>query len=976
MWYRIKILSLISIILLASNQGFPQKIFSGLPFINNYSPEEYGAGIQNWQITQDDRGMIYVANNFGVLEYDGSAWYLYPVPNGTKIRSAAINKQGKIFIGSQGDFGYFFPDKTGSYQYTSLVDSLPVQFRNIDEVWRVFIDEEKVYFCTFSNIYKYEDEKLHTIQTNLYLEPSHFINNQLYVQSPGNSLMTLGKEGKLKKISGGELFKDKLVAAILPHSKDQILIITKNSGSFLYDGISTTSWRREEDHFLENSVVNCAIRMRDGRIAIGTQSKGLIILDHDGNLLLHLNLDNGLANNTVLSLYQDIGDNLWAGLNNGLSQIEIASPFSSIGHDMGVEGTGYTALIDDNTLYLGTNIGLYRSSSQINDANIHSLKFTKVNQSDGQVYNILKIRNSIIMGHHSGAFEIRDATAERISNTGAWTFLISPFDHNKLIQGTYSGISFLIKEDKKWLDTENMEGFYESSRIMELDDENNLWMTHGYKGAFKLKIDYENEVITDVKFYNSNHGFPSDILINVFKIKNELLFTAESGIYIYDEQSDLFKLHEGYEELLGPYIHIRDMDEDPLGNVYFITNDQCGVIRQNGTKDPEVEYDTFNKIPKLLNDDLVNVNALDMNNVIFAGKEGFIHYEANKTHDISQEFTTLIRKVQCITGSDSTIFDGNFIVDGHIVENQTNNYNLELPYTNNDIRFTYSAPFYEGISDLRYRFFLRNFDKDWSDWNTKTEKEYTNLPEGEYEFMVMAQNIFMRQSKLATYKFRVLSPWYRTYVAYGIYASIGLTILLISMMFVDRKHKKDKIQLKRSQKEELTNKDVQLETIQKEKEEEITHLKNEKLNAELNHKNTELTSVTMHLLTKNELIGDIKNKLSGIKSQDDKTEIKRSLSKILKEIEASTYMDKDWEQLEFHFDRVHRDFSKRIKKEFPQLTAQEMKLCTYLRLNFTTKEIAQLLHISVRGVEISRYRLRKKLKLDRDQNLSEFILEF
>ena len=174
----------------------------------------------------------------------------------------------------------------------------------------------------------------------------------------------------------------------------------------------------------------------------------------------------------------------------------------------------------------------------------------------------------------------------------------------------------------------------------------------------------------------------------------------------------------------------------------------------------------------------------------------------------------------------------------------------------------------------------------------------------------------------------------------------------------------------------MTNKDVQLETIQKEKEEEITHLKNEKLNAELNHKNTELTSVTMHLLTKNELINDIKSKLTGLNGQEDRSEIRKSLSKILKEIEASANMDKDWEQLEFHFDRVHRDFSKRIKQEFPQLTTQEMKLCTYLRLNFTTKEIAQLLHISVRGVEISRYRLRKKLKLNRDQNLSEFILEF
>jgi DNA-binding CsgD family transcriptional regulator len=315
-------------------------------------------------------------------------------------------------------------------------------------------------------------------------------------------------------------------------------------------------------------------------------------------------------------------------------------------------------------------------------------------------------------------------------------------------------------------------------------------------------------------------------------------------------------------------------------------------------------------------------------------------------------------------------------MDNQIVEDQTENYVPELPYQSNDIRFTYSAPFYEGINDMQYRFFLKNFDENWSEWNNKTEKEYTNLPEGEYEFMVMSRNIFGKQGELASFSFNILSPWYRTYIAYAAYGGFGILIILISVLFVDRKHKKDKIILKKSQEKELTNKEAQLESIQKEKEAEITHLKNEKLNAELNHKNTELTSATMHLLTKNALIGDIKSKLTGIRAQEDKNEIKRNLGKILKEIEASSNMDKDWEQLEFHFDRVHRDFSKRIKQEFPDLTTQEMKLCTYLRLNFTTKEIAQLLHISVRGVEISRYRLRKKLKLDRDQNLSEFILSF
>lgn len=954
-----------------------QRSFSGLPFINNFEPAEYKAGIQNWQITQDIRGLIYVANNFGLLEFDGSTWNLYPVRNGTKVRSVAVQNDGRIYIGTQGDFGYFFPNQFGSYEYISLGDSVPQKNKNIDETWKVFIEDDKVYFCTFSDIFIYQDEKIQTVETNLYLEPSYFINKRLYIQSPGHPLMTMDNDGGLNPVYRGSFFGNKLITGILPFSKDHLLIVTKKSGIFKYDGNDISPWIAKNDLVISELIINCAVRLGDGKVAIGTQSNGLLLFDHAGNITLQLDIDNGLASNTVLSLFQDKNQNLWAGLNNGISHVELASPFTLIGHDMGVEGTGYAGFSHDEILYLGTNIGLYKSNEQSeNPAKNKELHFSKINNTDGQVYNIQRIANGIFAGHHNGAYLIDEDEATQISTTGAWTFITNPINREKIILGTYSGISHLIKVDDDWQDTGRMFGFYESSRVMELDEDNNLWMTHGYKGAFKLKVDFVSDSILDVKFYNHNHGFPSDILINVFKIKNEILFTAERGIYKYDKEKDIFFPHPTYTKILGPNIHIRDMEEDPLGNIYFITNDQCGVIKKSGISDLEVIFNKFNKIPKLLNDDLVNVNALDMNNVVFSGKKGFIHYDANKNINMNEEFSTLIRKVHCISKGDSVLFDGNFINENGIIIKQPASYSVQLPYKSNDVRFSFSSIYYEGIEELQYRFFLRNFDDDWSSWSNKTEKEYTNLPEGEYEFLVMAKNIFGQDSELSSYKFTIDPPWYRSYIAYACYGFGAILTIALSMFFVDRRHKRDKVLMKRKQKLELTNKEEQLYSVKQQKESEIANLKNDKLNAELNHKNTELASATMNLLTKNELINEIKSKLTGIKDHAVKTETKKNIGRILKEIEASTDLDKDWQQLEFHFDRVHRDFNKRIKKEFPELTPQEMKLCIYLRLNFTTKEIAQLLHISVRGVEISRYRLRKKLNLSRDQNLSEFILAY
>ena len=132
----------------------------------------------------------------------------------------------------------------------------------------------------------------------------------------------------------------------------------------------------------------------------------------------------------------------------------------------------------------------------------------------------------------------------------------------------------------------------------------------------------------------------------------------------------------------------------------------------------------------------------------------------------------------------------------------------------------------------------------------------------------------------------------------------------------------------------------------------------------------------MHIVSKNEFIGEIKQHLNGILKESANKTVSKDLNKIVKQIDQNIATDKDWEQFQIHFDRVHGDFSKRIRSAFPGLTPQEMKLCAYLRLNLSTKEIAQLMHISVRGVEISRYRLRKKLGLEREVNLLEFILNF
>jgi ligand-binding sensor domain-containing protein/DNA-binding CsgD family transcriptional regulator len=947
-----------------------QSPLSGLPFVRNFHPVEYQAGIQNWDVAQDKRGLLYIANNFGLLEYDGNNWELYRVRNGTKVRSVALDSRGRIYVGCQGDFGYFFPDSRGKLAYTSLADSLAPAYRNFDETWSVFIDNEKVYFCTFSNIYQYDGHKFIIAQAKHPIELSFLVNRELYISSREMGIKMLEGEN-ITPMPGGEYFKSFSVSAIVPLNTDELLVSTFQHGIYKVGQGSIKPWNPVKQEFFKEAIVNCMVRLMNGNVAVGTQNKGLIILSRDGEIMMELTTGRGLNNRTVLNIYEDDLNNLWLGQNNGIAYVELGSPFTFINEQSGLPGTGYSAYLDDDKLYAGTNTGLYVKQRS------GSANYQLVKNIRGQVYHIGKYDGDLLAGLHTGAMRINGTEATSLSNElGAWIFLPLKQHPDKLIGGSYSGLQLYEKSGGHWKYKEKVKGFTESSRIMAEDQRGNLWMTHGYKGAFKISLNETLDSVKNVLFYGENKGFPSNNLINVFKIRNELLFTSEYGIYTYDAAVDRFKRDELFTKMLGPNVQLWSIQEDALGNIYFIGSEHIGVLKKNSVGDYLLETNSFNKIRKFLNDDLVNITILKNNEVLFGAKDGFIHYDPTVNVNRKSEFTTLIRNVSTTHNHDSVLFFGNYVRNDSIINQQLKHYYPQLAYSSNSIYFTYTATSYEGDAQLTFQYFLENYEKQWSEWSNKTQKEYTNLKEGKYKFHVRARNINGEISKETIYEFRVNPPWYRSILAYCAYVISVIAILFTGFNLLDRKYQRTQRMMALKQKKELNRKENELTKLTQQTQEEITRLQNEKLESELRHMNNELGTSTMHLLNKNEFITSVKNNLTHILKKSPNQEVKRELLQITKDIENNISADADWEQFQYHFDRVHGDFSTRFKAAFPALSPQEIKLSAYLRMNLSSKEIAQLLNISIRGVEISRYRLRKKLQLERNTNLQEFILNF
>ncbi|MDZ7776779.1 MAG: hypothetical protein U5L09_14830 [Bacteroidales bacterium] len=130
-------------------------------------------------------------------------------------------------------------------------------------------------------------------------------------------------------------------------------------------------------------------------------------------------------------------------------------------------------------------------------------------------------------------------------------------------------------------------------------------------------------------------------------------------------------------------------------------------------------------------------------------------------------------------------------------------------------------------------------------------------------------------------------------------------------------------------------------------------------------KSKEAVSVAMQMTHKNEVLNEIKLKLMTV-SQKVNEHAQGEIKKLIRTIESDVRMDKDWERFHKHFEDVHSGFFRSLREKYPELTPKDLRMCAYLRMNLSTKEIALISNISVRGAEISRYRLRKKLELDQD----------
>lgn len=914
-------------------------IFSGkaqeLPPVEVYFPEDYGAESQNWAINQSLNGSIYVANNKGLLEFNGARWSVHPTPNKTIMRSVRVF-ESKIYTGFYMDFGYWEKNKLGDLLYTSLVKKNNITLEEDEQFWNILQLDEWLLFQSLQRIYLFntKSNEYKVISSDVKITKMFKVRNDIFFQQLGKGIFKIEK-GKSTLISDHTTLKNQVIIDVY-YENGELLVLTEREGLLTIKGNEVNSWKNTKE-LLRGVTAYSAIRLKDNGFAIGSISNGIFLLDKEGNLVYNLTQKKGLTNNTVLSLFEDEDENIWLGLDNGINTINMNSPLRIFREQEGKIGTVYASIIYEDNLYLGTNQGLFVKKYPSEDT------FEFIENTEGQVWCLTNIKGTLFCGHDSGTLIIKKRQIENKFNIqGTWN--IREIDENTLLQGNYSGLYILKLVNGKWELRNKIEGFDNSSKSFEFYDDR-IFVNHEYKGVFKLKTDSDYIKVTEVERDTTiENGLHSDLV----KYHQKILYSFKNGIYSYSKDnffvrdSVLSKLFTDEEYISGRLVY--DKKNDLL---WSFSKRNISYVKTNEINQEEI----IRKIPI---SESLRKGAIGYENILPIGNEKFIKGINNGYLLLDIGENSEIKKEYKIT-IDYIYKSGiNVSKEKIVIEDEG-----RFPSKENTLEFYYSMPYFSKINTPEYQYKLEGYSTSWSEWSTDSEVLFENLPFGSYTFQVRARIGNKKSENVASYTFEIDRPWYLSNLLISIY----VLILAVFSFFMDRVYKR----YYRKQREKLLErqeKEFRLKTLANEKE--LMKLKNEQLKVDVENKNRELATSTMSIIKKNELLSSIKKELTGATEKD--------IKKVIGIIDKNLNNTDDWQMFEEAFNNADKDFIKKVKTLHSELTPNDLRLCAYLRLNLSSKEIAPLLNISHRSVEVKRYRLRKKMDLEHDVNLTEYIL--
>jgi len=889
-----------------------------LPFVENYSKSDYQGDNQIWNVVQGNDNAMYFANNHYLLRYDGVKWEKYTLPNKTIIRSILIEGD-KIYSGSYKEFGYWYR-KDGTMHYVSITKNLRLfDEKDNEEIWKIFRYNGSLYFQSFNDVFIYNGKTIKKIKFPFLISYCFAVDKNLYVASVQKGIFKMnGKH--IANPKGWDILKNTVVHAIEKY-KNQTYIFTQKKGVFIVEKNGLKAWNNPLNEILKSATINVAKFIKGNKLIIGTGNRGIVILDLTTNLYKNIERQNVLMNNSILSIGFDRENDLWLGLDNGIAHVEVNSPISIFYDNSGILGSVYSVATTSNGYLIASNHGVFEYGSG---------KFSMMPNTQGQGWNIAKINDRFIIGHNDGTFSYQNGSLSRLNNvSGGWNLSKSSIN-NTYFQSTYSGI--LVYDNPSDLSQYKIiKGLAKPIKYVAQNRRNEIWAADNYRGLYRVLLDddYKTKKIENV---TQQSNIKNDFGIKIFEFRKEILFLIDNTWYTYNSISNKLEKNELFNANFKNVSDVVAIDED-----HFMVL-QNGILYHIYAQGNKFIWNIIQE--KYYKGKLINENLRifkNQNHYLFNLDDGFISLKLEYENKQNA-------KIKIEAFSDNTL----------VANNSKIKFNKELRI--NVISGIYGA----SRPNLFYKL---NNNKEFLPISDGLIV-LNNLSSG-YHSVEIYKHDGATYDTVSDFKFKVTEPWYFSFWMVALYI-----LIIASVLFLYYKWNKLRyIQKLKLQAEELKHQREILEMeLKAENELNLQEYEKHILELELQTKSSEVAGKSLSIAKQSEMIENIQNILD---SEKDFNKLKSEIKKAIKINEVNKH---EWEIFETNLNQIHNEFIITLTKKFPNLTPKDVKLCVYLKMNLSSKEIAPMMNISFRGVELHRYRLRKKLNLTQDENLSKFLL--
>jgi len=636
-------------------------------------------------------------------------------------------------------------------------------------------------------------------------------------------------------------------------------------------------------------------------------------------------------------------------LNSSISYIHSFSP--SVG---AIYSIGYKA----PELYIGTNQGLYKAKLNPDKKGIENIRLEP--KIKGQVWSIDQFGDQLLCGNNEETYEILPSGPRIISPVKGGICIKKGLIHGKevLVQGTYTQLCIYTKIDGQWVFCNSLESFVNPIKYVEIDYTGTIWASHLHQGLYAIHLTPDLKKIDNIKTYNTidnKHIYP----INVFSVNNRVVFTDNTNFYTFD---DIRKEIVPFDELnksLGFFSRSYRVCHFKSDLYWFIQNNEAALVKVNQNSVKVLDVFQYSLFLNQTIDDNQNVVPISDNECLFTIENGLVLY---KLDTLKRDVSSTILQMRSIQTSDAESRKAIFLpIFSESVPT--------TPYKRNRIVFTVSFPLFNDLYNVNYRYKLEGLDKLWGEPTTSSQKVYNYLPHGEYVLKVeVITNSGIKLSE-TSYSFIVEPPFYLSLTAKILYFVLILLFIVGLYFYVQHLFlvKKKKIHLEQ---EEIRRHEIEKRELK------IIALKKDKLELELKVKSKELAGSTMTIIKKNEIIKTIKEEVINQKKVLGIQYPNKYYDKLIRLLDENLSSEDDWAIFQTNFDRIHENFFLNLRTKYPDLTSNDLRFCAYLHLNLSSKDIAHLMNISPKGVEVARYRIRKKIGIPSTKSLTEFMIEF